>query len=102
MFLKKLLNIFFLNLKDKEFPFCKLLSTKFLENFFYILKISFFTFVNIILLIIISKNFYDATKTFFLAYKLRSQLLIDHGLTVADIFSKDILFLQLDEFVIFN
>lgn len=48
----------------------KLLSTEFLEIFFSILKKISFVLINIISLFIISFNLLDATKTFYLAYKL--------------------------------
>jgi hypothetical protein len=96
-------NTFFFSLFSlKGFALQKLLSTKFLEIFFSILKTYSPIFASIISFIIININFFDTTKTFYLAYKLRSQLLLEHGFSIAEIFSPEVFFLHLEEFIIFN
>jgi|JI102314A2RNA_FD_contig_123_66795_length_1108_multi_7_in_2_out_2_2 hypothetical protein len=102
MLIKKYLTTAFSILNGKESTLRTLLSAKFLENFFSTLKFYFFIFVNVISVLIIILNVLDTIKTFFMAYKLRSTLLLENGLNVADIFSPDIFFLELDEFVFFN
>ncbi len=86
----------------KRLSLQKLLSTKFLEILFSILKVCILIFANIISFITINFNFFDAIKTFYLAYTLRSQLLLDYGFSIAEIFSPEIFFLHLEEFIIFN